>query len=885
MKHSCLTSAAAAAFALACCAGSAMSQTVFTQWTFEGATPLSPSTNTIVGNNPTLAYFGGTTFPSSGQFPVGVSGSALSSTGYPLQTFGSGTAGFIFTSATSGYDAVQVTLFPRGSNSFSRFVSFDYSTDGGVSFSPVQTLTITSGFPGTPVVIDLAGVPAAQNNPNFQFRLVSVFAADMFTANNVAYLANSAYQPIGTGAAQAYGGGSTPTSSTFRIDNVTIQGNPQISLPPTGTGRGGPVCRGQSVVVSVTTASGANPPSSTISVAANLSAIGGSATETLVDDGTNGDQFAFDGIYSFAQLVPVGNATGAQAVTFTVTDDQARSSNGSFNVGVGDCAVDSGRPVVISKVYGGGGTGTALYKTDFVELFNRSPDPVALTGLSVQYAAASSATGFTDLNGVALLSGVINPGQSILVAMGPAGTAGLNLPRPDFSAPTGFSGMAQTAGRVALVMSITPIGADCSDAAIVDLVGYGTTAFCFEGAGPVGNLAGDMGAIRKSGGTQDNNQNFDDFEIGITIPQNSGNSVPPSVTNPTASPVAVCPSAAVLLTVAVSGGFNPNSTVTGVTGNLVNIGGPATAQFFDDGTNGDLVGFDGIYSLSATVAAGTTAGTKSLVVSATDDQARVGTGTITVGVGSCVNASSTVVISQVYGGGGNSNAPLNADFVEILNRSGLDVSLVGYSVQYSSGTGSQAFGAAGGLVELSGCVGPGEFRLVRMSPVGLTGVAIPTEDFAVGATFLGMSATSGRVALANIATALAGGCGDPAIVDLVGYGTATCFEGSGGAGTTSNVLGVSRKTGGTADTNENFNDFVVGAPAPRNAATVVNPCAPTGCAPDFNGDGNLDPDDLADYIGAYFSEPAPLSADFNRDGTVDPDDLADYIGAYFAGCP
>ena len=56
------------------------------------------------------------------------------------------------------------------------------------------------------------------------------------------------------------------------------------------------------------------------------------------------------------------------------------------------------------------------------------------------------------------------------------------------------------------------------------------------------------------------------------------------------------------------------------------------------------------------------------------------------------------------------------------------------------------------------------------------------------------------------------------------------------------------------------------------------------CAADFNGDGTLDPDDLADYIGAFFAVPAPLTADFNGDGTVDPDDLADYIGAFFGGC-
>ncbi len=57
------------------------------------------------------------------------------------------------------------------------------------------------------------------------------------------------------------------------------------------------------------------------------------------------------------------------------------------------------------------------------------------------------------------------------------------------------------------------------------------------------------------------------------------------------------------------------------------------------------------------------------------------------------------------------------------------------------------------------------------------------------------------------------------------------------------------------------------------------------CTADFNGDGVLDPDDLADYIGAFFVVPPGAGSDFNNDGITDPDDLADFIGAFFTGCP
>ncbi len=53
---------------------------------------------------------------------------------------------------------------------------------------------------------------------------------------------------------------------------------------------------------------------------------------------------------------------------------------------------------------------------------------------------------------------------------------------------------------------------------------------------------------------------------------------------------------------------------------------------------------------------------------------------------------------------------------------------------------------------------------------------------------------------------------------------------------------------------------------------------------DFNGDFELTPDDLSDFISAYFSTPPGAGTDFNGDGNVDPDDLSDFITLYFSGC-
>src|ERR1019366_7627129 len=53
-----------------------------------------------------------------------------------------------------------------------------------------------------------------------------------------------------------------------------------------------------------------------------------------------------------------------------------------------------------------------------------------------------------------------------------------------------------------------------------------------------------------------------------------------------------------------------------------------------------------------------------------------------------LTGSADIVISQVYGGGGNSSAQYQNDFIELFNRGTSAVSITGWSVQYASATGS-----------------------------------------------------------------------------------------------------------------------------------------------------------------------------------------------------
>ncbi len=200
--------------------------------------------------------------------------------------------------------------------------------------------------------------------------------------------------------------------------------------------------------------------------------------------------------------------------------------------------------------------------------------------------------------------------------------------------------------------------------------------------------------------------------------------------------------------------------------------------------------------------------------------------------------SADIVISQVYGGGGNSGAPYTHDFIELFNRGTTTVSLSGMSIQYASATGTGNFGA-NPVTLLSGSLVPGQYYLVRQSG-GTTGVALPTPDV-IGT--VNMSATGGKVALVNSTVGLAcnGSVGQPCsadqlalIKDLVGYGTANFYEGAV-APTLSNTTAALRLTNGCTETDHNASDFTSGAPTPRNTASPLTPCVAPDAAPEVTG--------------------------------------------------
>ena len=198
-------------------------------------------------------------------------------------------------------------------------------------------------------------------------------------------------------------------------------------------------------------------------------------------------------------------------------------------------------------------------------------------------------------------------------------------------------------------------------------------------------------------------------------------------------------------------------------------------------------------------------------------------------------AAGDVVISQVYGGGGNSGAPLQSDFVELFNRSSGPVSLSGWSVQYASATGTGNFGS-NAVVALSGTLQSGQSYLIQLASSGAVGAVLPTADAA--ASSLNISGASGKVVLVRSVAGLAcnGGstpCSDEQlaqIIDLLGYGSANFFE-NAPAAALSNTTAAIRANSGCSDSDINNADFSSGSPTPRNTASPLSPCDGPSNAP------------------------------------------------------
>lgn len=194
--------------------------------------------------------------------------------------------------------------------------------------------------------------------------------------------------------------------------------------------------------------------------------------------------------------------------------------------------------------------------------------------------------------------------------------------------------------------------------------------------------------------------------------------------------------------------------------------------------------------------------------------------------------ASHVVISEMYGGGGNGGAVYTNDFIELYNPTSANIDISGWSVAYASAAGT-TYSATNQTIIPAGTTikAHGYFLIQEAAGSGSPG-ALPTPDL-IGTVAIG--ATAGKIVLlsdANLPASVAATGSN--VVDFLGFGTtATTYEGTGPSPAPSNSTSVERKAFATStattmaaggsddlkgngyDSNDNSADFFV--------PTVVNP--------------------------------------------------------------
>jgi hypothetical protein len=166
--------------------------------------------------------------------------------------------------------------------------------------------------------------------------------------------------------------------------------------------------------------------------------------------------------------------------------------------------------VVINEVYVSGGASGALYKNDFVELYNTSTTACSLANFTLQ-TATGTANNFTSLVSFpAGAASVIPAGGFYLIQFGgDAPGSGLTLQNPNLTSAINLDNLS---GKLALVNSLSSLTGNCDNnlANSFDFVGYGATANCFEGTAPapVSSLTTSISRILLGFDTNNNSLNF-----------------------------------------------------------------------------------------------------------------------------------------------------------------------------------------------------------------------------------------------------------------------------------------------------------------------------------------------------------------------------------------
>ncbi len=182
----------------------------------------------------------------------------------------------------------------------------------------------------------------------------------------------------------------------------------------------------------------------------------------------------------------------------------------------------------------------------------------------------------------------------------------------------------------------------------------------------------------------------------------------------------------------------------------------------------------------------------------------------------CAAQSKTLVISEVYGGGGIANSGYKNDYIQLFNLSSSLIDLAGYTIQIASPVGSvwQA-------IPLSGTVPANHWFLIKGLGDGISGAELPVPDASGN---FDLNIAGGKIALVNSIGQPMTSCASSVdgIVDFIGYGNnVDCSETA--AAPAHSAISATSRLNFASDANNNASDFAVFPPNPKNTFEIALP--------------------------------------------------------------
>jgi hypothetical protein len=427
------------------------------QWNFQGDTFAPSILNTnlqgfTIGQAPGSGLTSTFASGNGSSDPETVNDRAWNTTGYPAQGTRNREAGVQFTFNTTNFDINSFSFDWRTSNSAARHMQTQYTLDGTTWINYDVRTSGGGDFWNNTQTLDFSSIPAADNNPNFGIRLVSMFSPTPFTDSAGNWPADVRYQRADAVTTSQYA-----TTGTWRFDMITLDGvfnpppfvprpitwntasgnwdtntsnlvwrdasnNPTFFAQSTPPGNGDNVTFNNPAANSVITvqAAGVTPDSTTITNNATLTFTGGAI------GGTGGLRKFGNGRLILAASNAFSSGSNATEINAGIVETRANGSLGIGTVSIGNATWES---TTATQTHAG------LVNLAGDTTFNTIADLTLQNGLTGPGVFLKTGAGTLGIGGVGTNTGTINitGGTVRMDNVGALGGNGAGGPKPELN--------------------------------------------------------------------------------------------------------------------------------------------------------------------------------------------------------------------------------------------------------------------------------------------------------------------------------------------------------------------------------------------------------------------------------------------------------------------